>query len=206
MQQLRIFTSFRKSLKRFSDEEKGQLFEAMLAYAEDKTLLPLEGKADAIWDFVQEMLDAQHKAYENKCAGAEKARDKKEPLINVDIKSNQGESTQVNLISHRSNIEVQEQVQVQDKLSQEKVKKRESSAFRAPSVDEVRAYCSERGNDVDPEHFVAYYQSNGWKVGRNPMKDWKAAVRSWEKRDLERGEPKTTNQFLQMLREEGGNL
>ena len=56
---------------------------------------------------------------------------------------------------------------------------------------------------MDPEHFVAYYESNGWKVGKNNMKDWKAAVRSWEQRD---GKTKTTNQFLQMLREEGGNL
>lgn len=52
-----------------------------------------------------------------------------------------------------------------------------------PSLDEVKAYCNERGNRVDPERFIDYYTSNGWKVGKNPMKDWKAAVRTWERTD-----------------------
>ena len=56
--------------------------------------------------------------------------------------------------------------------------------FKPPSVDEVRAYCRERKNRVDAEKFVDYYTSNGWKVGKNSMKDWKASVRTWEKNDL----------------------
>lgn len=55
--------------------------------------------------------------------------------------------------------------------------------FTRPSLEEVRSYCEERGNGVDPEHFIDYYEANGWKVGKNPMKDWKAAVRNWEKRE-----------------------
>ena len=53
--------------------------------------------------------------------------------------------------------------------------------FVKPGVEEVRAYCLERGNCVDAQKFVDYYESNGWRVGRNPMKDWKAAVRTWER-------------------------
>lgn len=53
--------------------------------------------------------------------------------------------------------------------------------FRKPSVDEVRAYCSERNNGVDPEAFCDFYESKGWKVGNTPMRDWQAAVRTWEK-------------------------
>ena len=53
--------------------------------------------------------------------------------------------------------------------------------FIPPTVDEVRAYCIDRNNKVDPQTFVDYYTSNGWMVGRNRMKDWKAAVRTWEK-------------------------
>ena len=57
-----------------------------------------------------------------------------------------------------------------------------SNAFKKPSVDDVYIYCMvERGNTVDPQAFIDFYTSNGWKVGRNPMKDWKAAVRTWEK-------------------------
>lgn len=54
--------------------------------------------------------------------------------------------------------------------------------FTPPTVDEVRAYVHERGDLVDPEHFVDHYTANGWKVGRSSMKDWRAAVRTWEKR------------------------
>ena len=53
--------------------------------------------------------------------------------------------------------------------------------FTPPTLEEVIAYCSERGNAVDPERFIDYYESNGWKVGKNKMKDWKAAIRTWEK-------------------------
>lgn len=62
-------------------------------------------------------------------------------------------------------------------------KDKKKSAEKHPSVDEVRAYCQERHNNVDPETFVDFYSSKGWKVGNQPMKDWKACVRTWEKRD-----------------------
>ncbi|NCB47446.1 helix-turn-helix domain-containing protein [bacterium] len=54
------------------------------------------------------------------------------------------------------------------------------ASFQKPSLDDVKAYCIERKNKVDPAKFMSYYESNGWKVGRNPMKDWRAAVRTWE--------------------------
>lgn len=53
--------------------------------------------------------------------------------------------------------------------------------FKPPTVDEVKAYCIERQNNVDAGRFIDYYTANGWKVGKNTMKDWKAAVRTWER-------------------------
>lgn len=58
--------------------------------------------------------------------------------------------------------------------------------FTPPTLEEVRAYCLERNNGVDAQHFLDYYSANGWKVGRNPMKDWKAAVRTWERNGVNR--------------------
>ena len=55
--------------------------------------------------------------------------------------------------------------------------------FTPPTIDEVSSYCKERNNSVDPERFIDFYSSKGWKVGNQPMKDWKAAVRTWEKRE-----------------------
>lgn len=53
--------------------------------------------------------------------------------------------------------------------------------FVPPSVDEVRAYCAERNNGIDPQSFIDFYESKGWMVGKNHMRDWKAAVRTWER-------------------------
>lgn len=55
------------------------------------------------------------------------------------------------------------------------------SKFSPPTLEDVKAYCTERRNNVDAERFFNYYTSNGWRVGKNPMKDWKAAVRTWER-------------------------
>ncbi len=62
-------------------------------------------------------------------------------------------------------------------------KARTKKPFAPPSLQEVQAYCSERKNRIDPQRFLSYYESNGWHVGRNPMKDWKAAIRTWEQRN-----------------------
>jgi hypothetical protein len=55
-----------------------------------------------------------------------------------------------------------------------------SQKFEKPTLPEVKAYCKERQNSIDPERFFNFYESKGWMVGRNKMKDWKAAVRGWE--------------------------
>lgn len=66
------------------------------------------------------------------------------------------------------------------------------SRFTPPTTEEIQAYCTEKHYNVNPEHFIDYYESNGWKVGRNSMKDWKAAVRNWDRRDKE-NQPKGYN-------------
>lgn len=69
------------------------------------------------------------------------------------------------------------------KDSKEGADKPRRSTFSPPTVEEVAAYCRERGNSINAQTFVDFYASKGWKVGNSPMKDWKAAVRTWEKRD-----------------------
>lgn len=82
--------------------------------------------------------------------------------------------------------------------------KGETKVFVKPTLEEVRVYCKERGKGVNAEKWYNYYTANGWKVGKNPMKDWKAAVRTWEPDE----QPKksdtgfaTNNPFLEMLEE-----
>ena len=71
-----------------------------------------------------------------------------------------------------------------DRLGKDRLGKGSSNSakrFTPPTLAEVKAYCEERGNNVDPERFIDFYESKGWMIGKNKMKDWKAAVRTWEK-------------------------
>ena len=59
--------------------------------------------------------------------------------------------------------------------------KPKTTRFVKPTLEEIDKYCRSRGNNIDARKFFDYYESNGWKVGKNPMKSWEAAVRTWER-------------------------
>ena len=67
---------------------------------------------------------------------------------------------------------------------------RERSRFQRPSLEDVEAYCAERSNGIEASRFLDFYEANGWMVGKSRMKDWRAAVRNWERREHDRGEPR----------------
>lgn len=102
-------------------------------------------------------------------------------------------------VSHRVSHEVSQGVSTLYKLNQTKLKvstsvdtKGEHAPFEKPTVEEIEAYCTERKNSVDPNRFYDYYESNGWRVGKNKMEDWKSAVRTWETNQY--GNQKTSSQ------------
>ena len=69
--------------------------------------------------------------------------------------------------------------------------------FVAPTIEEVKAYCAERNNNIDPEAFIDHYQSNGWRIGgKSPMRDWKAAVRQWERNDFSSGRTRKKQEMV----------
>ena len=71
----------------------------------------------------------------------------------------------------------------------ESVRGEKAKRFYPPTLDEVKQYCEERKNNIDPMAFIDFYSSKGWMIGKNRMKDWKAAVRTWERK--RKGESKT---------------
>lgn len=104
------------------------------------------------------------------------------------------------MISNVPDIRIQsesESESVSESNADENTRKR----FVPPTVYEVAMYCRERGNHVDPQRFVDYYTSNGWMVGKNKMKDWKAAVRTWEQkeRSQNRPGPRRSSSFLDLV-------
>jgi hypothetical protein len=88
---------------------------------------------------------------------------------------------------HATNLSTQ--ICPQSKVKESKVKESKvihRGLFRKPSLEEVSVYCLERNKGIDPEAWINHYTSNGWMVGKNKMKDWKAAVRTWEAKKKER--------------------
>ena len=101
---------------------------------------------------------------------------------------NRGESPQVAALIQSNPIQIES-----ESKSKESVKR-----FAPPAIEEVEKYCRERGNNINAQYFIDYYSSNGWKVGKNPMKDWKATIRRWEqngfdKQTVPKGSPAMNN-------------
>lgn len=91
-------------------------------------------------------------------------------------------------------------------IDKESKPKKDPSRFIPPTIEEVSAYCIERGNSVNPQRFIDHYTSNGWMVGKNKMKDWKAAVRTWERNTIDQKpqvQKKSVNPFDELWEELG---
>jgi len=100
-------------------------------------------------------------------------KDRYHPSIYASLVSN----LDTECIQPVSNLETE--IKVKDKIKIKDNKER-TKRFVPPTLEEVESYCKERNNGVNPRRWYDHYQAVGWKVGRNPMKDWKAAVRKWE--------------------------
>lgn len=81
-------------------------------------------------------------------------------------------------------------------VKNEKNEKNNNRAFTPPSIDEVRTYCQERNNNINPEAFIDYYAARGWELSKGrKVKDWKACVRTWEKNNFDKPKTNKFNNF-----------
>ena len=93
--------------------------------------------------------------------------------------------TKVREISEKSppeiEIELEKEMKIEKEIDSSASTTTKRKRFEKPTLSEIEQYCIERNNNINAEQFYDYYESNGWKVGKNSMKDWKAAVRTWER-------------------------
>ena len=78
-------------------------------------------------------------------------------------------------------IELEKEIKIEKEIDSSASTTTKRKRFEKPTLSEIEQYCIERNNNINAEQFFDYYESNGWKVGKNSMKDWKAAVRTWER-------------------------
>ncbi len=177
-----FYRSFYDALKNIPSDERLKVYDAIMEYGMYDRDPDLEGVALAIFLLAKPQIDANNKRYENGCK-AKKKRTASE--------------TEANTKQELSECEAKEKENVKEKV---KVKDN-NKIFKPPTMDDVRAYCTERGNSVDPQSFVDFYESKGWMIGKNKMKDWKAAVRTWE-----RSETKTRQEGTAKLARDNNNF
>lgn len=160
-----------------SDAERGRLFIAVLEYARSGLEPKLDGRESILFPVFRATIDRDNKiAKTNAQNGALGGRGNK--ATESELKRNKATESEL-----KPTQEKRHKTQEKDKDKDES--KKAHGRFAPPSVEEVVSYCRERKNGVDAQRFVDFYASKGWKVGNNPMKDWKAAVRTWEGRDRE---------------------
>lgn len=200
-----FYESFAEAINLLPAQDQLEAYKAIIAYGLYGDLPEFDSNAaQAIFVMAKPQMDANKK---RRAGGASGGRPKKEtygyenekPMVSET--ETYGFETEKPMVSsfdenEKPKEKVKEKVKVKDKekesSSKEELKKESAPRFVPPSVDEVAEYCRERGNNVDAQQFVDFYSSKGWKVGKEPMKDWKACVRTWEKRERARS---GTNRF-----------
>ena len=182
-----FYRSFYEAILEIQDKAlRMDCFDAIVMYAL-YGVEPKEGSeiVQMVFKLVKPQIDANNRKYENGKKGAEfgklGGRPKKanNPLgvINENTLGVLSETPNVN-VNDNVNVNVKERDKRENKGA-----KAPPSQFKKPTVDEVSQYIRENGYHVDPNSFVDFYTSKGWKVGKEPMKDWKACVRTWERRE-----------------------
>lgn len=181
MKYLKVWTSFREVIEPLQDAEKGRLFDMMLLYAEEGTDPGnFAGNERFVWPAAKQIIDLTaekaEKLRQNGLRGGRPVTKDNQEEAN-ESKNNQSKANESHKEKERNNKE-------KEGNKKESINIVPLKRFVPPTEDEVALYCLERKNHVNAQKFIDYYSSNGWKVGRNPMKDWKAAVRTWERSEI----------------------
>ena len=193
----------RSLMEAVPDETLGRAMKAVMLYfdeGETKDLQPLE---NAVFQALKPWVDMATEDYKQSIENGKKAAKKKAEATLSPPDTPSKEPTHKEKEEEQD--KEQEEEQEKEKEVREKEKEEESvvspsacptarTRFVPPDVSMVRDYCRQQGYEMDAQRFVDYYTSVGWKVGKSPMKDWKAAVRNWHRKEEPRGkaEPKYT--------------
>ncbi len=199
MTYLKVFTDFRELMEPLNAEEKGRLFEAMLSYAMDGAEIALEGNERFLWPVARRTIDQEAAAYESKVqANREKGRKGAQARWSRETDSHGQNGHTDSLAKDSPHDQEQEQEQYQDQEKEKEQDQEHAQEYvydqsaaadtHIPEREEIETYCRERKNGIDPDYFYNYYAATGWQVGQHPVRDWKALIRAWEKRDEQRSD------------------
>lgn len=187
-----LYTDYRRQFDLLTDAELGQLIRAVMDYVETGQPPDLPAGPQMAFAFISAQIDRDMKKYQEvvekrraagSAGGKQKANNAKQVVANL-----ANASTCYQALHDNDHVNENDIKKKDTKVSKEK-------SFKPPTVENVREYCQEGGYKVDPEYFVDFYASKDWMVGKNKMKDWKAAVRNWVRNDKQPS-PKPGNRAI----------
>ena len=198
MKYLKVFTDFLEVAEGLSDAGTGRLFRAMLRYAQDGAVPAFRGKEAVAWTVAKQHIDREVAAYKTKVE-ADRRNGRKGAAIRWSKVAKNGDPYPDHSQDSQDNDNEKEKNNDNDKdndsLSSTEPRLTAEEREKKPSLEEVMSFSQEAGLNVDVQYFYNYYEANGWYIGKRPMKDWKAAVRSWESNGMDRERPVRENEL-----------
>lgn len=182
-----LFTSYSRKVQRLNMEQRGILLTAIFAHENGDDMPEMDSATAMAFDFICDDLDENRRRYEEKCEKNKKIATEREERKASNVNERERNSTNVHERTRTyTNVTDNDNDMNNDSDNDLKDKKKGTRKAR-PTREEVREYCAERKNTVDPDHFFDYYESQKWKKANGrPVEDWKACVRTWESREKEK--------------------
>lgn len=193
---VKVFVDDLERFRKLGDAEYGRLIRAELEYRATLVEPVLGGREGLLWDGIKLELDRDIKRYETTKAVRSEAGQKG---ANKRWQTIANDSKRISSMANDSKNGLDKDIDIDNRHKTIDIDN--NKRFRAPSLEEVTEYCRQRNNNVDPQFFIDFYQSRGWKYNNTSIKDWKACVRTWEKREKE--QQQSSNQFLNIMKEGG---
>lgn len=167
-----FYKSFEDGICHLSDAEQLQVYRAISRYSLFGERPVLDGYAGMAWAFIEPILRKARIGFEHGLKGSEYGKLGGNPNFQ---KGKRNPYYQDNPQDNPTDTDT-------DTDTKTSRKRKSVARFTPPTLEEVKAYIAERGFSVDADEFFNHYESNGWKVGQNTMKDWRASVGSWHSR------------------------
>lgn len=194
-----LYTKYLDNIQALSMEQRGILFTSLMLYASGQEPEEMDPVTAMAFSFIKSQMDKDIEKYNETCAKrSEAGKLGGRPKKQEEAKKANGFSENQKKQGKAKKADNEYEYEYDNDLLKENTKRK---VFSTPTVDDVRAYCLERNNKVDPQQFVDFYESKGWMIGKNKMKDWKAAVRTWE-----RSETKTRQGETAKLTKDNNNF
>ena len=188
-----LFPDLAEGTKTMSSAQLGDLMRGIFAYRFEGKIIEFDDPMVAMaFNFIKPQLTRYDEICEiNRTNRNKKAIDNDETVTDNEMQENVTESDEMQQNPTQNQTQNQTQTQNQNQNQTQKKKKSITAApphtTIPPTVEAVRQYCTAKGIGIDPQRFVDYYTANGWMVGRTKMKDWTAAVRTWNAKEKQDG-------------------